>query len=602
MRPLRRLLCSTAAAAMLPAAANSVVSPGSLNGLNVAVYLVNTDSAVADEPVAMGTVTNKIAIDVYSVTLSQVAISPVIEIGSRVFIKKEAAPAAAGNAPDAASPATSPTAASSAPAAAPVTVGGLVAKVNGNGTFAVLLDDDKFVPSVPRSSIVLSEGRSRLINNETYRNLLRWVCDAGVDKRSDQESTACILFHRGWRQDKLYLLEGHDVHCLSHLNKSVRMTLLEKAEWEREVHRQKRDWSKERLKEKDFRYVLTKYSGVVSVFIAACGASSVFIWNWKNWSKQQRFFQVNCAVTTLLTSSKKEVKLVDRNVVRREAETVISQVIRRLDNAHPRVVVLTGPGGSGKSIACRVAAVSEQIPAVFVDIRGNEDPLRAIVKSLGVQNVDVCGDLLDFIAEVCGTVASPDKEGKPGRTPLLVFKLRDAPLDKVYNEAITLACDRRLCHVMIEVPLRSLTVASSNLPRLDFVKIPDFTVPEAILYTQHLIDPVELTYCVETIGTNPNDLDEILAAVTQRAMQSCIDYANAKVLKAMRQLRMTVDQKTRVALHHLAQGDFDLGDNAVPHNQGLKAEALRDVVYYDTLSDRWKFSSKVFHTAASCLA
>jgi hypothetical protein len=589
MRPFRQLLCNAVAASLSP-----TVPSGSLNGLNVAVFLANTDSAVADEPVAMGTVTNKIAIDVYSVTLNQVAISPVIEIGSRVFVKKEATPAGASNAASVGNDAAS--------SSGSFTVGGLVAKVNGNGTFAVLLDDDKFVPSVPRSSIFLSEGRSRLINNETYRNLLKWVCDAGVDKRSDQESTACVLFHRGWRQDKLYLLEGHDVHCLSHLNKSVRMTLLEKAEWEREVHRQKRDWSKERLKEKDFRYVLTKYSGVFSVFIAACGAASVFTWNWKNWSKQQRFFQVDCAVRTLKTSTTKEVKLVDRNVVRRDAEDVIGKVIRQLDSAHPRVVVLTGPSGAGKSIACRTAAVREHVPAVFVDVRGNEDPLRAIVKSMGVQNVDVCGDLLDFIAEVCGTVASPDKDGLPGRTPLLVFKLRDAPLDKVYNEAITLACDRRLCHVMIEVPTRSVTVASSNLPRLHFVKIPDFTVPEAILYTQHLLDPVELAYCVESIGTNPNDLDEILAAVTQGTVSSCVEYANAKVRKALRQLRMTVDAKTREALRHLSQADFDVGDGTVPHGQCLRADGLRDVVYYDTLSDKWKFSSKVFLTAASCLA
>ncbi|PWU95531.1 tuzin [Trypanosoma cruzi] len=82
--------------------------------------------------------------------------------------------------------------------------------------------------------ITLSEGRSKFISNEKFQEVLEWVKSAGVDRRSDQESTSCILFHRGWRADKLYLLDGADVHCLSHLNKSVRMSVLEKSEWERD--------------------------------------------------------------------------------------------------------------------------------------------------------------------------------------------------------------------------------------------------------------------------------------------------------------------------------------------------------------------------------
>jgi hypothetical protein len=154
---------------------------------------------------------------------------------------------------------------------------------------------------------------------------------------------------------------------------------------------------------------------------------------------------------------------------------------------------------------------------------------------------------------------------------------------------------------MIEMPTRSVTMASSNLPRLHFVKIPDFTVPEAIRYTQHLLDPVELAYFVDCIGTNPNDLDEILAAVISENA-SCVEYANEKVTKALRQLKMTVDAPSRVALWHLAKSDFEKGSSSVLHKQHMRAESLKDVVYYDTLEDKWKFTTKVFLTAASCLA
>lgn len=74
-RACRRLLCASAAA-------------GDLNGLRVAVYLTNTNTAAADEAIALGTVMNQIAVDVYSISLSQISLSPVIEIGSRVFVTR----------------------------------------------------------------------------------------------------------------------------------------------------------------------------------------------------------------------------------------------------------------------------------------------------------------------------------------------------------------------------------------------------------------------------------------------------------------------------------------------------------------------------------
>jgi hypothetical protein len=614
-----RYQASVATAAAPP---STTVSNGNLQGLSVAAFVGNSKSAATDLPVAIGRITAQISSEVYAVSFNELSLSPVVEVGCRVYIVQGQIAATnsddhrGGGGGDAGATNTSgnnaagvlPSIASAPPVAAapqkgssqafaeyevPTTIAGLVAKVNGNGTYGVLLDDDKFEPTVPRDHILLSEGRSKLLTNEKYENVLAWVKSAGVDKRSDQESTACILFSRGWRAEKLYLLDQQDVHCLSHLNKSVRMTLLEKADWEREHQRQRRDMSKERLKEKDFRYVLTKYSSVFSACVAVFTAISVFTWNFKNWRKGLRSTQMEIAVEQMAQDIRKPKT--DRNEVSRSSELErLRQMMRRLDVQHPRVVVVTGSNGAGKSHLCRVAAYKEKLAAVFVDIRGNEDPLKAVVKSLGVQNVDVCGDLHDFISEACDMA----KKKMNGATPLIVMKLREGNLQRVYNEAIALACDRRLCHVLIECPIECVTISVSSLPRLDFYTVPTFTAAEAFQYTQHLIDPLELLYFVDIVGTNSNDLDELIAAVVQRDLGGA-EYTNRKLIKAMRQLQgiWTKDARLRAAVTKLSEHEYDVGLREV-HDLTLKHDALKDIVFYNSVTDSWMFQNKLYHSAA----
>ncbi|KEG14367.1 tuzin [Trypanosoma grayi] len=652
--PIAASAASKATLAATPAAgaaARDGTGQMSLQGLRVAAFFENCDTATTEEPIAIGQITAQISESVYAVFFKEIALSPVIEVGSRVYVtygrdaqfapetgrmNNEVAPAneaavaavsaavrrqgtaasgakrAMGGTPvteAVVSPAT-PIAASSAittdsvaasvrPSHSPspgTIIGGLVAKVNGNGTFAVLLDNDRFDLAVPREMITFSEGRSKFVSNEKFQEVLEWVKSAGVDRRSDQESTSCILFHRGWRADKLYLLDSADVHCLSHLNKSVRMSVLEKSEWERDQHRQKREQIKERIKEKEMRYVLTKYSGVFSACVAVLGVMSVFGWNFKNYKKQQRSYQLAIAANTLSQHGSRLA--LKGNVLREAEEQRVRQTLRQQDLSHPRIVVLVGFYGCGKSLLLRAAVRKEKMAAVFVEVRANEDPLRSIVKSLGVQNIDACGDLLDFIADA----SERARKLMHGATPLLVLKLRDGSLlPRVYNEVLALACDRRLCHVVMEVPMESLTIAMTALPRLDFHLIPNFSVSEAFKYTQHIIDPLELTNFVEVVGTNSNDLDELFAAV-QHTRTSAMAYTNQKLVKAMRQLQAAwaKDPSLREAVINLAQFPFETGQREGYDYSSLRNEALRDIVMYNPVTDVWMFHQKVFHTAARC--
>ncbi|AAZ10930.1 tuzin, putative [Trypanosoma equiperdum] len=625
----------------------------SLQGLGVAAYFRNSETASTDEPIAIGHITAQISESVYAVFFKEIALSPVIEVGSRVYVscRKEAPTPKDSTAPDvlnhsntsntSGNEITAPVnlsspkgegveqqpvggAEGSAGAAvgggggggggggttAPVTagpfcpysngggtiIGGLVAKVNGNGTFGVLLDDDRFDLAVPREVIMLSEGRSKFISNEKFQEVLEWVKSAGVDRRSDQESTSCILYHRGWRADKLYLLESADVHCLSHLNKSVRMSVLEKSEWERDQHRHRREEIKERMKEKELRYVLTKYSGVFSACVAVLGVMSVFGWNFKNYTKQQRSYQLAIAANTL---SQRTVRHPIKGTVPREAEEQrVRQILRQQDVTHPRIIVFSGFHGCGKSSLVRSAIRKEKMAAVLVDIRANEDPVRSIVKSLGVQNIEACGDLLDFIVDA----SERAKKAMNGVSPLFVVKLCEgSSLMRVYNELVALACDRRLCHVVIEVPIESLTLAMTALPRLDFHLIPNFSVGEAFRYTNHMIDPLEFLNFVEVAGTNSNDIDELFATV-QHGRMSASAYTNQKLVKAMRQLEAawSKDPSLREAVINLAKFPFEAGQREGYDYSSLRSEALRDIVMYNPVSDVWMFHQKVFHTAARC--
>lgn len=240
------------------------------------------------------------------------------------------------------------------------------------------------------------------------------------------------------------------------------------------------------------------------------------------------------AVKTLTRKHSTHVHMdeTSEQIEREREERWLRQIFRQLDTAHPRVVVLTGYFGCGKSALCRSAIEKQQMPAINVDIRGPQDSLRSVVKALGVQNVDVCGDLPDFIAQACQRFTKTS-----GRTPLFVLKLREkSNFKRVYNEAVALACDRRLCHLIIEVPMESLTMANASLPRLDFYTVPNFTRSQAYQYTQHSIDPLSLSVFLDVVGTNSNDLDMLFAAVHQRRV-SPTQYINQKLLKAMRQLQ-----------------------------------------------------------------
>lgn len=477
-------------------------------------------------------------------------------------------------------------------------MGGIIVKVNGNATYTMLMENDEIELSVSPESIYEKEEPTKLLHNAKFLEMVDWLRSSIHDSR-DCEAAAAILFHRGWRVERMYLLEMSDLTPMVFISKLEREGVMEKAQWERDHHNVIRLLHRERVKDRDIRYALSKYKGTMSCITGIIVVSYVFTSNLRAYRRQQRGHQLKIAVRALSQAHQVNTTSDTHNsIVREEEEEQVRQVLRQLDTAHPRIVVFTGHSGCGKSSLCRSALQKEKLPAVFVDVRESEDTLRSVVKALGVQNIEVCGDLLDFVAEGLRMASRKD------RMPVLVIKLREgSSLEKVYREAVGLVSDHQACHIIFEVPLGSLTPANMGLPRLDFYTIPNFNRKQAFQYTQHALEPLDLLYFIETIGTNSNDLDELFAAVRQRGVDP-VAYMSLKLMKAMRRIQAAASSSPSVksALIQLAEQSFDIG---LPEENAelfavMNTPALKDIVFYDPVNDRWLFTQQVLHTATRC--
>lgn len=574
-----KLLCAAAQHAATPTtpvstateSISDVVKKANTSAIFPGMKVLGIVSSEAFGDPVHGQITAQIAGNVYTVMFEEVRNFPSVEIGSKVVVRREDGKRDAG----------------------------LIARVHGNGYFAVLFDDDKFEKHVARDNLTVIDGRPRFLSNERYKELLNWICEAGVVKRNDAEVTACILYHRGWRAETMYLLEAPDVHCLHYLNKSVRMTVLEQAEWEKERTRALRDLQKEKVKEASWAYRMTKYSGVVSACIACFAAISVFTWNFKNYQRSTRAYQLAIAKQTLIDRFIVKNPPQQRVIARPETEASLRTVIDRLDVDHPRLVVISGPKGVGKSTVCARVLSNSSAPGIRVVIRPNDDPLRQIIKALKVSNIDACGDLLQFVSEACAQV-----KRETGKTPYLMLQLNEEKISRVYHEAVALACDQRVAHVLLEVDFKGLQ-GCEHLLRVDVYTIKAFTPEEAFEYVGRKIDPLALNDFIELAGTNASDLDELIAASVQRGLEP-EKFLTQKLTQTMQLLRAMVkkDDDLKDILRVLSKAPFEEGfsidriTNAHLEKLTMPNGTHNRVIYRNPEDDRWYFSSRLLYTCS----
>ncbi|XQJ30502.1 hypothetical protein NXY56_006597 [Leishmania guyanensis] len=165
--------------------------------------------------------------------------------------------------------------------------------------------------------------------------------------------------------------------------------------------------------------------------------------------------------------------------------------------APPGTVTLTGSAGSGASVLWRSAVLKEGVPHVCVDVRDTGDTLRSVARALSVGSVEVCGDVLDFVEEACRMARATCG----GETPLVVLRLREgSSLQRVNRDVAALAFDRRVCHVVMEVPTEaSLLRLGCPCRGLFVLHIPPFSREQAFAYMGHILDALDLLCFVETV-------------------------------------------------------------------------------------------------------
>lgn len=593
--PHRLLTAKTAAAASRIAKDVSLVPNPStkepwenLQGLLVAARPIKPKSVYEDLPLVYGYLEEKVSESAYTIRLKP----PALTANAGLLVETDQDP------PLALPPGSQVRIFYGSSVADGMNLEGLIVKVNGNATYTMLMENNEIELSVSINNVYKREGRSKITTNFKVVELMEWMKSCLTDPR-DVVAVSLILYKRGWRVELMYLLEKSDIHCMTFVSVIQREAVIEKAQWERDHHAVVRLLHRERVKDRDLRYSLAKYKGTISCIAGICVVSYVFTANFRAYRKQQRSYQLRLAAKNLSRWHQASAMIEDYSCVpRKEEECELRDALCQFDMARPRALVVTGFAGCGKSTVCSRAIQQEKIPSVVVDLRNSEDTLRSVVRSMGIANVDVCGDLLDFTAEVLNLIATEK------HIPLLVLKLREgSDLEKVYKEAISLVSDHRACHIIFEVPLESLSLSHMSLSRLDFLVSPIFTRSQAFGYTQHLIEPLDLTYFLETIGTITSDLDELYAAVRQRGVDP-VTYTSIKLMKAIRRIRtVTLKKKDwEKALYRLAERPFEVGlEEKYAEELGqLHHPALSEIVLYDPVEDRWLFAHKVLHTAVRC--
>ncbi|CAJ07901.1 tuzin-like protein [Leishmania major strain Friedlin] len=577
----------------------------SLAGVLVGVRVTHAASVLEDRPVALGRLVSRLSEAAYKAEMlrtgkrdrdgedrrGDAAQLLVVDAGTRVTVRTEGDPASG---------------AAVAPSA--MHMKGTIAKVNGNATYIILMEKGEVELSVASERIVALQPRKKLLQSARLVALVNWLRSCVHDPR-DVEAIALVLFSRGWRAERMYLLEGVDLLPFVFVSRVELDSVSEKARWERDHDKAMQMLRRERVKDTNFRYALAKYKGTMSCIAGVLVVAYVFTANLRAYRRQQRGHQLRTAIETLSKAArprKEEGMLAAAaeafEVRREDEEALVRSVLTQMAPSHSRIVALAGGSGGGRCVPCRRAVRVEGVALVHVDVGGTEDTLRSVVRALGVSNVEVCGDLLGFVEEAMRGATVKASDG----VPFLVMRLREGnDLGRVYGEVVSLVSDCQACHIVLAVPMKALTPLNVSSRRLDFYCIPPFSRRQAFAYAEHTLDALDLVCFVEVVGTRSSDVDELCAALRQRGVDP-VTYTSLMLARAMRRLQAALGppgSPARAAIRQLASMPFADGvrDDATGAMSVLGQPDVQEMVLYDPVQHEWRLAQQVYHTAARCI-
>ncbi|KNH09544.1 tuzin [Perkinsela sp. CCAP 1560/4] len=503
---------------------------------------------------------------------------------------------------------------------------GIIAKVRNDGTYSVLMDNGNFETVVARDRIVASEGKSPLLNTDRCKNLAEWIVEAGVERRSDAELAALVLCKSGWRREKMYLLREEDVSALQHLKRSTRASILELAEWEMERKRIHRDEEREREKERvSWSYVIVKYAGVVSATFASFGVCSLFFWNYLNYRRSRRHYQMRIAVNNLTNSAPHDLDkgsmecgastkdrsasifstLPDIEIIRRIIIPLNPQDSKSSSIENTRSVVIIGSRGCGKSTIVRHAL--DNVPGVvYVAVRtgwSHEDLTKAVVRGFGVDNLEACGDLTTFTRETLREVAS-----RNGTTPIIVYSLRIGDnfdenrhlVNVVLNQQRHISHDLKMASTISEIDHTRVHVYPGLYHDMGLHWVRDFSTANAKLFLQGRLSETATDYIISNLGTNVGTLDQTFSDMLWTDENAEI-YIARKFIEA----EMFLDAherrfpELRSMIDDMANSDYLEGVPLQQYPHLIDGGEVPNVIFHVNWVNRAVlFNNKILHQAA----
>ena len=501
---------------------------------------------------------------------------------------------------------------------------GIITKVRNDGTYSVLMDSGVFEDVVARDRIVASEGKNPLLSTDRCKNLAEWAFEAGVERKTDAELAALVLCKNGWRREKMYLLKDEDVAVLQHLHRSTRASILELAEWEMESRRVWREKEREREKERlSWSYFTVKYAGVVSATFASFGVCSVFLWNYLNWRKGRRDYQMELAIARLTspnvmcagddTRMEYYLETSTDNVHGRDASetkqdkssdhTREADILRRIVHfpskdgdvliprgvsvmGSPQSVAVIGTRGCGKSTVVR-RALRDLPGVVHVAVRigwSHEDLTKALVRALGVDNLAACGDLTTFTQETLSKVSQ-----KNGIMPIIVYSLRMGDdflenkrlVNVVLNQQRHISRDLKMASTISEIDHTRVHVYPEMYDDMILRWIQDLTPGDANLLLRPRMNPDDIDILERYLGTNPGTLHQATMDI------SCSEEGTEKYVE-----RKSIEAQMYLSAFRRRHSELDSLLDRLTDSEYEDGIPLRD---YPDLVDGKEVPNVVFH-------
>ena len=282
----------------------------------------------------------------------------------------------------------------------------------------------------------------------------------------------------------------------------------------------------------------------------------------------------------------------------------LQSAMQSIDSSHPRTLVVLGPRGVGKSSLVR-SVLHEKKGNIIVSVRmgwSYDDLSKAIVRAMGVENVEACGDHTTFIYEALRKIRELN-----GAMPTIVFSLRlgenyvanQELAMTVFNQQRLLSKDLGIASTVSEIDDTRVSINPTLFSELDFHRVGEFTPEEARDLMVQRLSSSDTSYAIRYLGCAPGVLDLMISHVNRKqgTVKSYVDRAileGAMVIEAYK----LQNPETVEVLRHLSRNTFESGVGLARYPSFMMGKGVPNPIFHvDWASRSIVFNNRVLHSA-----